>query len=99
MVTYLHLKIDNTQEGLKLHSGKKVTWIGWDYVGDGCFRLYYDTGGLRNILILLCSYDTNVSVTTAGLAYGKNLSSPANPRETTPHWYISSFGSLLQKIK
>ena len=39
------------------------------------------------------------SVTTAGLAYGKNLSSPANPRETTPHWYISSFGSLLQKIK
>ena len=35
------------------------------------------------------------ALTEKGLAYGKNLTSPNNPRETQPHWYESSFGDLL----
>ena len=30
------------------------------------------------------------SVTQRGLEYGKNVTSPSNPRETQPHWYITS---------
>lgn len=29
------------------------------------------------------------------LEYGKNLTSPNNPRETQPHWYVSKFADLL----
>ena len=28
------------------------------------------------------------------LAYGKNLTNPASPRETLPHWYVDRFGEL-----
>jgi len=34
------------------------------------------------------------SVTEKGLKYGKNLISDKNPRETQPHWFVSSFQKL-----
>jgi hypothetical protein len=33
-----------------------------------------------------------------GLKYGKNMSSPSNPRETQPMWYRETFGDLLDVI-
>lgn len=39
------------------------------------------------------------SLTEAGLEYGKNIISPANPRETQPHYYASKFDELLRLIK
>lgn len=38
------------------------------------------------------------SVTEDGLEYGKNITSPANQRETQPHWYISSSEKLKKTI-
>ncbi|MEX5405090.1 DnaB-like helicase C-terminal domain-containing protein [Stenotrophomonas sp. WED208] len=38
------------------------------------------------------------TLTDAGLQYGKNLTSPENPRETQPHYYVSSFGNLMDLI-
>lgn len=38
------------------------------------------------------------SVTAAGLRYGKNITSPQNPRETQPHFYESRFHDLMAKI-
>ena len=35
------------------------------------------------------------SVTTRGLAYGKNMTSPVNPRETQPHFFESKSAELL----
>lgn len=32
------------------------------------------------------------------LAYGKNLTSPSNPRETQPHWYVSTFQELVDLV-
>lgn len=32
------------------------------------------------------------------LEYGKNLTSPNNPRETQPHWYVSKFAALLAAV-
>lgn len=32
------------------------------------------------------------------LEYGKNLTSPSNPRETQPHWYVSKFPELLELV-
>jgi hypothetical protein len=32
------------------------------------------------------------------LEYGKNLTSPTNPRESQPHWYVSKFGELLNLV-
>ena len=37
-------------------------------------------------------------VTEAGLAFGKNLVSPQSPRETQPHWYVSTFDDLLHVV-
>lgn len=34
------------------------------------------------------------AVTDKGLAYGKNLTNPASPRETQPHWYVDRFAEL-----
>ena len=34
------------------------------------------------------------SITEKGLRYGKNLTSPNNPRETQPHWYVDRFIEL-----
>lgn len=34
------------------------------------------------------------AVTDRGLAYGKNLTNPASPRETQPHWYVDRFAEL-----
>lgn len=34
------------------------------------------------------------SITDKGLRYGKNLTSPNNPRETAPHWYVDRFVEL-----
>lgn len=34
------------------------------------------------------------SVTTEGLIYGKNITTPRSPRETQPHWYIERFDEL-----
>lgn len=36
------------------------------------------------------------SITPDGLKWGKNITSPTNPRETQPHWYKSTFGELLR---
>lgn len=30
--------------------------------------------------------------------YGKNVTSPNNPRETQPHWYVSKFEDLLELV-
>lgn len=38
------------------------------------------------------------AITTEGLRYGKNLSSPANQRETQPHWYSHKFEELLEHM-
>nr|WP_298117375.1 Rha family transcriptional regulator [uncultured Pseudomonas sp.] len=38
------------------------------------------------------------SVTDLGLAFGKNLTSPSNPRETQPHWYTERFAELVQRV-
>lgn len=34
------------------------------------------------------------SIAEAGLAYGKNITSPSSPRETQPHWYVERFADL-----
>jgi hypothetical protein len=33
-------------------------------------------------------------ITKLGCEYGKNLTSPASPRETQPHWYVDRFAEL-----
>ncbi|MGL4927985.1 MAG: KilA-N domain-containing protein [Plesiomonas shigelloides] len=38
-------------------------------------------------------------VTSRGLVYGKNITSPHNPRETQPHFFESRTGDLIQIIK
>lgn len=38
------------------------------------------------------------SITEKGLRYGKNLTSPNNPRETQPHWYVDRFLELADLI-
>ncbi|HHA1306251.1 TPA: phage antirepressor N-terminal domain-containing protein [Enterobacter kobei] len=37
-------------------------------------------------------------LTEAGLAYGKNLTSPGNPRATQPHFFISRFIGLVEQL-
>ncbi|MGA4583901.1 phage antirepressor N-terminal domain-containing protein [Enterobacter hormaechei] len=37
-------------------------------------------------------------LTAKGLEYGKNLTSPGNPRATQPHFYNASFAKLLGKL-
>lgn len=32
------------------------------------------------------------------MEYGKNLTSPNNPRETQPHWYVGKFAELLDLV-
>lgn len=32
------------------------------------------------------------------MEYGKNLTSPSNPRESQPHWYVSKFQELLELV-
>ena len=32
------------------------------------------------------------------LEFGKNLTSPSNPRETQPHWSVSKFAELLDLV-
>lgn len=32
------------------------------------------------------------------LGFGKNLTSPNSPRETQPHWYVSKFQALLDRV-
>lgn len=34
------------------------------------------------------------SITDKGLRYGKNITAPASPRETQPHWYVDRFAEL-----
>ena len=36
------------------------------------------------------------SITEKGLAFGKNISSPENPRETQPHWFSAKGEELLR---
>lgn len=38
------------------------------------------------------------SVTAKGCLYGKNITSPANPRETQPHFFESKFPELLRRL-
>lgn len=38
------------------------------------------------------------SVTQEGLKYGKNVTSPCNPRETQPHWYLSKKDEIRQIV-
>lgn len=37
-------------------------------------------------------------ITEKGLRYGKNLTSPNNPRETAPHWYVDRFLELADLV-
>ena len=37
-------------------------------------------------------------LTEAGLTYGKNLTSPGNPRATQPHFFISRFAGLVEQL-
>ena len=37
-------------------------------------------------------------LTEAGLTYGKNLTSPGNPRATQPHFFISRFAGLVERL-
>jgi hypothetical protein len=39
------------------------------------------------------------SVTELGLRFGKNLTSPNNPRETQPHWYADRFADLAREVR
>lgn len=39
------------------------------------------------------------SLTTAGLAYGRNETSPQNPRETQPLYFVDRFPELLNRIE
>lgn len=39
------------------------------------------------------------SITDDGLKYGKNITSPSNPRETQPHWYAVKFEQLHDRVK
>ena len=32
------------------------------------------------------------------LEFGKNITSPKNPRESQPHWYVSKFAELLRRV-
>jgi len=38
------------------------------------------------------------SVTEKGMEFGKNLTSPNNPRETAPHWYVERFLMLAALV-
>ncbi|CAB3861309.1 ORF6N domain-containing protein [Achromobacter denitrificans] len=38
------------------------------------------------------------AITEKGLAYGKNLTNPASPRETQPHWYVDRFAELRRIV-
>lgn len=38
------------------------------------------------------------SVTTEGLIYGKNITTPRSPRETQPHWYVERFDELHSAV-
>ena len=38
------------------------------------------------------------SITEKGLAFGKNISSPENPRETQPHWFSAKGEELLLRV-
>ena len=38
-------------------------------------------------------------ISETGIKYGKNLTSDKNPRETQPHWYISTMNELVDLIK
>jgi len=38
------------------------------------------------------------SITGVGQEYGKNLTSPQNPRETQPHWYRAKFLELMDAV-
>jgi hypothetical protein len=39
------------------------------------------------------------SITELGLRFGKNLTSPNNPRETQPHWYVDRFADLAREVR
>lgn len=39
-----------------------------------------------------------LSLTAKGCMYGKNITSPANPRETQPHFFESKFAELLRLL-
>ena len=38
------------------------------------------------------------SVTEAGEVFGKNVTSPNNPRETQPHWFCNTFDGLIDLV-
>ena len=38
------------------------------------------------------------SITDKGLAYGENLKSPKNQKETQPHWYVDCFEELYKTV-
>ena len=38
------------------------------------------------------------SLTAKGCLFGKNITSPANPRETQPHFFESKFAELMKLI-
>ncbi|MEI7296583.1 Bro-N domain-containing protein [Paraburkholderia tropica] len=38
------------------------------------------------------------AITDAGMRFGKNLTSPSNPRETQPHWYVERFAELYDLV-
>lgn len=42
--------------------------------------------------------DTKKFKVCTDLEYGKNITSPSNPRESQPHWYVSKFAALLEVV-
>ena len=38
------------------------------------------------------------TVTEEGMKFGKNVTSPNNPLETQPHWYVETFADMLTEI-
>ncbi|MDT2275117.1 hypothetical protein P7H20_10160 [Paenibacillus larvae] len=45
-----------------------------------------------------CGVKLFKSLTDKGLEYGKNIISPANPRETAPHYYANKFPELIKQV-
>lgn len=65
-------------------------------------RLPKPTSAPASVEIVLFPPDNNIkkfwSLTAKGCMFGKNITSPANPRETQPHFFESRFPELLKLL-
>lgn len=74
---------------LKQH-GVKISAVGFNKLLRECGVLSHENRRASNGRV-----KAFWSVTDKGLAFGKNMVSDKNPRETSPHWYESTFARLL----